>query len=241
MTTHRFFLSPNSFDDKTVIFPPDISLQISKVLRLRIDDTVVVLDGTLDEYEVRLTSVDRNNVKGEVIAVNKNDSEPSREVVLYQALLPKDKFELVLQKGTEVGVSAFVPLETKRSVVQSDYVVNKKERWQKIIQEASEQSERGLVPPLEDPLKFAQALDEAIQKGVVVLAWEREGGVDFNNVLQQLQEATPVSIFIGPEGGFEEGEVALAKEKGVLLVNFGKRILRSETAGIVIPALFLHL
>src|SRR5688572_14886467 len=119
MTIHRFFILPDAIQQSMVVFPGDVAHQITNVLRLRSGEQVVVLDGTSSEYTVELLILGKNSVMGKVLSQRENDAEPLTHLTLYQSLISKDKFELVLQKGTEVGVSTFVPIETKRSIVKS--------------------------------------------------------------------------------------------------------------------------
>ena len=115
---HRFFVEPSHFSGERVILPPDTAHQIRNVLRLRADDAILVLDNSGWEYEVLLRQVDRQQVMGEAVAKRPSPNEPTVQLTLYQSLMKRDKFEWVLQKGTEIGVSHFVPLVTQRSLVQ---------------------------------------------------------------------------------------------------------------------------
>lgn len=217
--------------------PLEISKQITKVLRLKKGDQIVVLDGTGNEFEVELDQMISSEVSGKIIREKLNHAEPKVFITLYQSLTPKDKFETVLQKGTEVGISEFVPVETKRSLVKaSDIKPEKFERFQRIIQEASEQSERGIVPKLQPAIKFEEAIMQALEKGLVIIAWEEEDTNNLKSIVESLTNINHVSIFVGPEGGFENAEIEFAKEKGAKTVSLGLRILRTETAGIVLAA-----
>jgi 16S rRNA (uracil1498-N3)-methyltransferase len=154
--------------------------------------------------------------------------------------MKRDKFELVLQKGTEIGVSRFVPLVTQRSLVQDvDIKANKQARWHKIITEAAEQSRRGCIPQLHPPQTLAQALaDHPPQPGLI--AWEEENTLTLREALLDEERPSHISLFIGPEGGFAAEEVEAAKAAGIQAIPLGKRILRAETAALVASALVLH-
>lgn len=237
MTLHRFFVQHDSIKFEKVYFNSETSKQITKVLRLRKGDRVIVLDGTGLEYEIELEQMISDAVVGKIIHKSTNSAEPNIFVTLYQALTPRDKFELVLQKATEVGVSKFVPIETKRSLVKvGDLKLEKFERYQRIIQEASEQSERGVIPLIEQPMKFEDAINQAVKEDLTLIAWEGEQENSLKSELNKIENVTKVSIFIGPEGGFEEGEIEYGKSKGAKTVSLGPRILRTETAGIVLTA-----
>lgn len=247
MTLHRFFINPLSITGQKIVLPPDVSRQIKQVLRLKAGDRVVVFDNE-KQYLVQLEKVE-NIIECSIISQIENTSEPKTFITLYQALIPREKFETVLQKGTEIGVSSFVPLETKRSLIKKrDVKAEKINRWQKIIQEAAEQSERGKVPQVQNVFSFEEAVGKAVNEGTVLVAWENEdqcflseeilsaapGGLQDDNV-----EEEKISIFIGPEGGFEEGEIEFAKKLGAKTVSLGPRILRSETAGILFASIIL--
>lgn len=220
--------------------PEDISKQIANVLRLSKGDKIVVLDNSGVEYLVELDQLIKKAVAGRIVSRTTNGNEPSIKITLYQSLLPREKFEVVLQKGTEVGVCQFVPVETKRSLIKRSAFKNEKlERWQRIVTEASEQCERGIIPAVETVLNFEEAVEQAAGQGVVLLAYEREQSLELNQALDKIKDVENIAVMIGPEGGFEEGELEYARNKGVFLVSLGPRILRSETAGIVAPALIL--
>lgn len=240
MTLHRFFVSPEAIKSARVFFNAETSKQITKVLRLKRGNRVVVLDGSGKEYLVDIEQLISDAVSGKVISQSNNKSEPKTIVTLYQALTPRDKFETVLQKGTEVGISRFVPVETKRSLLKSiDLKPEKMDRFLRIIQESAEQSERGVIPSLGMALKFEEAIKIALDKGAVILAWEYEKKNTLTTVSVDLINSKEIGIFIGPEGGFEEQEIRFAIELGATAVTLGPRVLRTETAGPLMAALIL--
>lgn len=220
--------------------PPDTAHQIRNVLRLRADDAILVLDNSGWEYEVLLRQVDRQQVVGEAVAKRPSPNEPAVQLTLYQSLMKRDKFEWVLQKGTEIGVSHFVPLVTQRSLVQKvDIKDRKHSRWQKILTEAAEQSRRGRIPTLHPPHTLAQALENhPSQPGLI--AWEGATEPPLREILAEWERPSAISLFIGPEGGYATEEIEAAKTTGIVPITLGKRILRAETAAIVASALILH-
>ena len=237
---HRFFVDPQNFTGDRVVFPAEMAHQIRNVLRLRVDSAVVVLDNSGAEYEVLLRQVDKQQVVGEAVAKRPSPNEPTVHLTLYQSLMKRDKFEWVLQKGTEIGVSQFVPVVTRRSLVQDvDIQANKQARWHKILTEAAEQSRRGRVPTLQPPQTLAQVLAEhPTQPGLI--AWEEEGSLSVRGALREGERPSHISLFIGPEGGFVAEEVEAAQAAGIRAITLGKRILRAETAALVAAALVLH-
>jgi 16S rRNA (uracil1498-N3)-methyltransferase len=237
---HRFFVDPQHFSGDRISLPADIAHQIRNVLRLRTGAAILVLDNSGAEYEVLLRQVDKHQVLGEAVAKRPSPNEPRVQLTLYQSLMKRDKFEWVLQKGTEIGVSHFVPLVTQRSLVQDiDIKAGKQARWHKILTEAAEQSRRGRIPALHPPQSLTQALaDYPAQPGLI--AWEEEAHVSLREALVGMKRPSALSIFIGPEGGFAVAEVEAAQAAGIQAITLGKRILRAETAALVASALILH-
>jgi 16S rRNA (uracil1498-N3)-methyltransferase len=242
---HRFFIPPDQIDDNQAIITDATAHQIRNVLRMEVGQHIVVLDNLGSEYELELAHLDRKQVIGKVVERRPSAHEPRTHITLYQSLMKRDKFEWVLQKATEVGVSCFVPVITQRSLVQTaDLKANKQDRWQRILTEAAEQSHRARIPELLPPLKFSQAVTQCPNYQLALIAWE-EGGVDLKTAVSQPTLAasatsTTIALFIGPEGGYDPSEVQLAQQHGAIPMTLGARILRAETAAIVTPALILH-
>ncbi len=236
---NRFFVEPALVAEPEVRLGGEIAHQLSRVLRLEAGDHILLLDGLGFEYEVELSAVLRqgksDTASGRVLEKRPAGGEPRLRVTLYQALLKGEKFDVVLQKGTEVGVSRFVPILTERCVGQAA----RPDRWKKIVREAAEQSRRGKLPELmEKPLKLAEALDRIKTEGqTAFMAWEEEQAINFHLLPAGLTE---LGILIGPEGGFSKKEAELAQNAGVQTLSLGKRILRAETAGPIATALALY-
>ena len=247
MTLRRFFVAPGSVRARNVTLGPEMSHRLGRVLRLKRGDRVVLADGGRHEYEVQLTAVSPHAITGVVVAEREAPAEPAVTLVLYQSLIRANRFDLVLEKGTEVGVSRFVPVVNARSQVQlEEPSAARAERWQRLVVEAAEQSGRGRLPVVEAPLPFEAAVRQA--RGLRLLPWEgpvqgpskgerlRGLGAYLRGLTERPQT---VSLFIGPEGGFDPEEVRLATSEGLTLVTLGARILRSETAGIVAAVLVM--
>ena len=248
---HRFFVAPGTeewdharWDTDTVQLERRLAHQLARVLRLREGEHIVVLDGSGEEREIELVAVNPSRVVGLVRETRRGLSEPKLAVTLYQALVPRDKLEQVLQKGTEVGVSAFVPISCERSLVRDRDMADERRltRWRRIVQEAAEQSRRARMPEVKPPLTLAKALTEATAAGPALIAWEGERRRSIRDALRAalVGADTSLSLFVGPEGGFTEAEVTAAREAGALSISLGPRILRTETAGPVVAALALY-
>jgi 16S rRNA (uracil1498-N3)-methyltransferase len=237
---HRFFVHPQAIHHSTAVLDEAIAHQLRNVLRMRPGAHIVVLDNRGWEYEIELAEITSKGARGTVIEKRPASGEPSVYVTLYQCVLKKDNFEWVLQKGTEIGVSRFVPVISQRTVIADDERIrtNKLPRWERIITEAAEQSHRGRIPELDAPVAFEQALVDAASADVALIPWEKEAARTLRDVLPGTAET--VALFIGPEGGFEDGEIELAQRHGVQPITLGPRILRAETAAAAAALLVLY-
>jgi len=237
---HRFFIPPEWIEQDAVAIRGRQVHQIRDVLRLGEGDIFVVLDNSGAEYEIELVRLTRSQVEGLVRRKTLAATEPRAQITLYQALLKGDKFEVVLQKGTELGIVGFVPVLCERCVPLGRAGDRKLGRWQRIITEAAEQSRRGKLPFLKPVLTLEQACRSAT--GHSLLAWEGEAALGIRRALRRLKkEETPsLNLFIGPEGGFSPSEVALVRSHGVQSVSLGRRVLRAETAGLVAATAILY-
>jgi len=213
------------------------------VLRLKAGDGIVVLDGDGSEFDVTLTTVTGGEAVGRIVARRQSTGEPGVQIALFQGLLAREKFEWVLQKGTEVGVARFVPIQTERTLLRARHIDDRKlVRWQRIVTEAAEQSHRGRVPQIEEAITWPQALSQVGGFDRVLIASTSGETLALNDALPP-DGKTPrsIALLIGPEGGFSDAETAQARDSGAIAVTLGPRILRTETAAIVAPALVLHI
>jgi 16S rRNA (uracil1498-N3)-methyltransferase len=245
VSLRRFFVPQGVFLGDDVRLEGDLARRLSRVLRLQPGAAVLLLDGTGLEYETRLEEVGPRRVTGTVVGRRPGRPEPRPRLVLYQALVKGERFDWVLEKGTELGVAAFVPLLSARNVVRPTLGrSNRPERWQRVVREAAEQCGRSVLP---DVLP-GQGLEEALstRADLRLLPWEGEGDLSLASALRAARpvleavEHPTVAVFIGPEGGFAAEEVDLARRAGAQVVSLGPRVLRSETAGVVAAAVVLY-
>lgn len=241
---NRFFLNSKLISKDRVIFPADLAHQIVHVLRLGEGDEVAVLDDLGNIYRVKLNiGPGKNQVGGEIVNRESADSEPKIKVSLCFGLSNRDKVEWILQKGTEIGISAFYPFVSSRTLVQSKTLSPKRvDRWERIIREAAEQSGRGRLPRLILPMGYNQCVTEAVDAhDLVLIAWEEaeKSRSSLKGLISNF-DGESIALFVGPEGGFSEKEVEEAIQQGMKCISLGKRILRMETAAIVFPALVYH-
>ena len=241
---HRFFLSESQFQGTQVSFPPRIAHQIVHVLRMKNGGQVIILDGKGVEYLVMLSiDFDQVMVKGDILKESVAEAEPKTEISLCFGLSNREKTEFILQKGTEIGVAAFFPFISSRTLIQSaDLEIKRVQRWERIIQEAAEQSRRGRCPIFNHILSLEACCEVVVPKHQMSLAaWEdEEPSPDTLSNLMVGFDGRAIALFIGPEGGFSEDEINNLKSAGVHSMSLGKRILRMETAALIFPALVLH-
>lgn len=252
--TYRFFVAPEAFDGRNVqIDDPGLVHQLSHVLRLATGAQITLLDNSGWEYAVVIERIERDQVVGLIERRSLAETEPHLKLSLYVALLRGERFEWVLQKGTELGVSAFVPVVCQRSVIDdiADISGNKIDRWERIIRESAEQSRRAKLPKLRPAMLFDSACEHARRRSQAFLLWEGSGAQPLRRLGEQraprdVAGAAPapfsISILSGPEGGFTESELATAAMYQVALASLGPRILRAETAPIAAAAalMFAH-
>jgi 16S rRNA (uracil1498-N3)-methyltransferase len=186
--TYRFFIETGSIHGRDVLIEDgELSHQIGTVLRLRAGERVVMLDNCGWQYIVALGAIERGRVAGTIERKELADGEPRTKITLYAALMRPERFEWILQKGTELGVSAFVPLICERSTIADADTLSdhKQERWRRIIREAAEQSRRGKLPRLASAVLFPAACDQAAQRGTALLLWEGAGVPALRTILRE--------------------------------------------------------
>lgn len=235
----RFFVDEKLLRAKNVTLTGDLAHRLAKVLRYKRGDAVVLSGGGAKDFLVQLSAVSPNAVAGVVTGEQPAPREPSVNVVLYQSLIRANRFDWVLEKATEIGVSRFVPVIATRVQLQLEEGAARAERWRRLIVEAAEQCGRGKLPAIDPPVSFEQAVRDA--PGLKLMPWEDERQQRLSEHLRSLNERPrAVSVFIGPEGGYESSEVELAREHGATLVTLGHQVMRAETAAIVSCGIVLH-
>ncbi len=232
----RFFVPPEVLQSAHVTLPPAVSRQLTTVLRARVGETIALLDNTGAEYAAKLTKISASATTAEIISKSFPDTESKIKVHLYQGLLKEPRFNLALQKATELGVTSITPIALQRSVVSlSD---GQHIRWQRIVQEASEQSERTVMPELRPGTDLKNAFSSS--QGLLLVPWEEEKATSIKSALGKMRGAKEISFLIGAEGGMTPEEIAYVRSKGGVTVSIGKRILRAETAVIVALSIITH-
>lgn len=233
---HRFFVKrENVFEGSIIVEGEDVQ-HISRVLRLQVGDRIVLCDGEGTDYITAIESMDKHSIKAAVLDKEASRGETDIDVVLYQGIPKSTKMDLIIQKCTELGVNRIVPVSTMRTIVKLESEKDEKkkvERWTKIAEEAAKQSGRGIIPRINMPMTFSEALKDAARLDTAIIPYELEGSLSIKEALRN-GKASSIGFFIGPEGGFDTSEIDIAKESGAMPVTLGSRILRTETAGVAV-------
>lgn len=239
----RFFINTKDiFDDNINIKGEDYN-HIKKVLRLRCGEIVTLSDGIGNEYAARIEEFGDGFVHMKVIESYKNTTEPPVKVTLYQGLPKSDKMDFIIQKSVELGISKIVPVLTERTVVKLDSekdALKKCERWNRISQEAAKQCNRGIIPKIEIPISFKEAIKQSKDKSLSLIPYEKDSKNSLKQILEAVGNISEISVFVGPEGGFTEQEIGEAVNLGINSVTLGPRILRTETAGIAVLSILMY-
>lgn len=241
--SRRFYVAFGTLDADRVTLGPTLAHRLAKVLRLRAGHEIVLFDGSGDDATATIDAISERAVEATITSRAPGIEEPPTRVHLYQSITKGERFEWLLEKATELGVARVTPLITARAVVKTGAEGNRNDRWRRIVVEAAEQCGRSIVPDVDAPARFAEALASA--PGVLLMPYEAadgEGSIKaaLDASIDALFALGAVSIFIGPEGGFEPSEVQQASDAGATVVTMGTRVLRSETAGLVALTLALQ-
>lgn len=230
----KFFASKDRINGDVIILDEESSKHLMKVLRYKVGDEIDVCDGENTDYHCSIAN-NENELQLNILSSCRSKSEFPFEVILYQGIAKGDKMDNIIQKATELGVTKIVPVTTKNTVVKLDGKEDKKiTRWQKIALEAAKQSERGIIPQIESPISFKEAVKKA-SESCSMICYGREDNYTLKNFFKDNKvgnDTASISFFIGPEGGFDPKEIEDAKSLGIEPISLGDRILRTETASI---------
>lgn len=239
----KFFVKENQINnDKIHILGEDVN-HIANVLRMKKEDEVQICNQeTGENYITKIISFSKDEIECEIVKKIIETVESNVDITLFQGIPKFDKMELIIQKNTEVGVKKIVPVLMERTVVKLDEkTANKKiERWQKIAEVAAKQSMRDIIPEIENIIKLQDITKQDYDE--VLVAYENEEKNMLKQELKKLQgkDRYKIAIVIGPEGGISEKEIEILKNMGTSFVSLGKRILRTETAGIVMSGNIMY-
>ena len=227
---HRFFADKSAFSDGVARITGEDVAHITKVLRLKAGDSVVLCDGCESDYTCTISSMDKSEIILDIDSITPNGAESDVSITLYQGLPKSDKMDFIIQKCVELGVDRIVPVESARCVAKIKDDEKKRQRWQRIAEEAAKQCGRGKIPQIGNAISFDKAITEEHDLKIMPYECERQGNLA--DALADAKVPGTLAIYIGPEGGFEQSEADKACDAGVKTVTLGKRILRCETAGL---------
>ena len=238
----HFFVSPEQVrEEKIYVEGSDVN-HMKNVLRMKTGEELTIGDGDGWLYVCVVESYEEDMAVLKILEKKKDESELPSKIYLFQGLPKQDKMELIVQKAVELGVYQVIPVATKRAVVKLDAKKAKKkvERWQQIAVSAAKQAGRGIIPAVGEVCTYAQALKYAEELDVVLIPYElAEGMKETRAILEQVKPGMRVGIFIGPEGGFDVEEVESAMAEGIHPITLGRRILRTETAGMTMLSILM--
>ena len=239
----RFFVTPAQVGEKEIYIEGSDVNHMKNVLRMKAGEELMVSDGNNWQYRCAVKEYLPEKAVLKITKKELVDTELPSKIYLFQGLPKQDKMELIVQKAVELGACQVIPVMTRRCVVKLDAkkAAKKVSRWQQIAESAAKQAGRGYIPEIRDVMTLEEALAFAGQLDVRLIPYELAEGMEHTrDVIGKIMPGQSVGIFIGPEGGFEKEEVEQAVEKGVLPVTLGKRILRTETAGLAVLSVLMY-
>ena len=242
----KFFVNSNQINDNQIIIVGEDVNHIKNVLRLAIGEKIKICDKDLSKnYVSTIDEVTNQEVRCTIVEEVEGEAEGNVELHIYQGLPKADKMELILQKGTELGVTRFIPVALKRCIVKLDGkdALKKIDRWQKITEVASKQSGRDIVPEVANIATINDICCSIKDFDLVMLAYELEENNYIKSELLKIKgtkENYKIAIVIGPEGGIDEGEAIKLEEAGAKVVSLGKRIFRTETVALQVSSIVMY-
>ena len=239
---HRVYVPPETLDEPVISLSDDKAHYIARVLRLRGGDDVGLFDGSGREWLVRLTRVSAGLVQGERVSMLATPPPCDKVVVLGQGLPQGAKMDWIVEKCSELGLSALVPLHTELSAVRSvgQRINERMARWHRIAAAAAGQCGRRTLLKLGTPSSVADFCARYAVAAVKIICWEREKSRGVRQVLEAGDDRYPVAVLVGPESGFTEDEVAVAETHGFVPVSLGPRRLRTETAAVAVTSIIRY-
>lgn len=241
---YRFFVEKYQIHDGRVDITGEDVNHIRNVLRMRPGEEVLISTGDEWEYTCAIERLEEDRVILRVEDASRPGRELASKIWLFQCLPKGDKMETVIQKAVELGAYTVVPVASSRCVVKLDErrAAQKAVRWNAIAEAAAKQSKRLIIPEVRGVMRFRDALEAAADLDVKLIPYERQDGMEgTRKILNAIRPGQSVAVMIGPEGGFDDAEVQLAREHGFEPVTLGKRILRTETAGMTMLSILMYL
>lgn len=239
---HFFSEHENIHDTYIDIKGSDVN-HIKNVLRFQAGDKLLISSGDNIDYTCHITQISEDYIRADIDSVDECGKELPSKIYLFQGLPKADKMEFVIQKAVELGVHEVIPVAMSRSVVKLDAkkAETKVKRWNSISESAAKQSKRSIIPKVSEVLSFKEALLKAADCDVKLLPYEcAEGMKKTKEIVENIKPGQSIAVFIGPEGGFDCKELEIAAQAGCRIITLGKRILRTETAGMMIVSVLMY-
>ena len=229
----HFYVNPKDIKDKSFVIVNEQFHYLSTVRRFSVGDEINIFDGLGKSYKAKIDNIDKKSMHGTILS-SKTLVLPNKKISLYTAIPKGERFDWLIEKSSEIGISKIIPVIYVRSIVK-ELSKNKMERYKKISISASSQSWRADIMPIEHPIKFNEIVKKtSVQKDTLnMLPWESEENKNILSLLNENKDVKNINIFIGPEGGFDKAEIDVALKNNFKTVTLGKNILRVETAAIV--------
>ena len=233
---YHFFVSEAQINGENAYIEGSDVNHIANVLRMKPGEELLISVRGDWDYLCKIVDIETDRVNLKVLE-SMGQRELPVNITLLQGIPKSDKLEMIIQKAVELGVSEIIPVKTKRVVVKIDEkkVDTKVNRWNAIAESAAKQSKRSIIPKVYEPMSIDNALEIVKDFGVKLIPYENADGIDkTRRILDNMDKTKNIAVFIGPEGGFEESEVERIKNSGFEVITLGKRILRTETAGLAL-------
>jgi 16S rRNA (uracil1498-N3)-methyltransferase len=234
-----YFIQSKSIQNDRIDLTGELAHHLRDVLRCRPGEIVSLVDEKQVQYRAALDQVNKKQVVAKILRKDESPGRPARSVTLAQAILKGKKMDWVIQKSAELGVTTLIPVVTERTIARpkSERESHQTERWQAIAQEAAQQCGRLDIPSVQSTVTLDSLLKNPPESSLKLVLWEAEQKLSLKSALRNLKERTPISVLIGPEGGFPLREIEKAREAGWVTVSLGPRIVRAETAGMAVLAI----
>lgn len=240
---HHFFVTPDQVKEEHIFINGLDVNHIKNVLRMKVGEELHISDGNNKKYLCEISAISSDEICVSIKEELVSDTELPSKIYLFQGLPKSDKMELIVQKAVELGVYEIIPVATKRAVVKLDdkKATKKVERWNSISEGGAKQSGRNVIPKVKSVMSYREAIQYAKGLDIILIPYElAEGMDDTRQIIEVIRPGQSIGIFIGPEGGFETAEVEYALEQGAKAITLGKRILRTETAGLTTLSILMY-
>ena len=238
---HFFAKHENIFDNYILIDGEDVN-HMKNVLRMNENDKILISSGDNIDYHCYISKIESDKIIANIELIDEEGKELPSKIYLFQGLPKADKMELIIQKAVELGAFEIIPVAMKRCVVKLDQKKEdtKLKRWNGISESAAKQSKRSIIPNVSNMMTYKEAIEYAKKLDIVLLPYEcAQGMPETKRIISSIEPGLSIGIFIGPEGGFDMSELDIAMSSDFKVITLGKRILRTETAGLMVLSVLM--